>query len=195
MRILGAIVAGGRSSRMGGDEKALIELEGRPLISHIISCLRPQVNQIIINANGDALRFRQFDCVVVPDPPAADGTALGGLDVVLTYAAAQGFDAVLSVPSDTPFLPHDLVKRLLGPGAAIAASLEQDHYLTGFWPVALAEVLAKACALQGMKRMQDWMVLSGARRVEWAPTPFDPFFNINTPQDLEQARMWLEERK
>lgn len=195
MKILGAIIAGGKSARMGGAEKALIDLAGRPVVSHIAACLQRQTYHVIINANGDPLRFRDLGFEVVADMPGAVDTPLAGLEAVLAYAAAQGFDAVVSTPSDTPFLPSDLTLRLSGLGAAIASSGGQDHYLTGFWPISLAAILKEALANQGLRRMQDWGALCEARKVEWSVSPFDPFFNINTPTDLEQARTWLAEHK
>lgn len=193
MKILGAIIAGGKSARMGGSEKALLDLAGRPVVSHIAACLQQQTDHLIVNANGDPRRFQDLGFEVVSDVPSAVDTPLSGLEAVFAYAATQGFDGVVSTPSDIPFLPVDLALRLSGPGAAIACSGGQDHYLTGFWPVSLATILKEALAHQGLRRMQDWATLCGARKVEWSVLPLDPFFNINTPADLEQARSWLAE--
>ena len=177
---------------MGGAEKAFLDLGGRPLIQHIIECLRPQTGAIIISANGDTVRFDKFGCEIVPDGLGAGETPLAGLAAVLAHAEINGFDAVVSVPSDTPFLPEDLVARLSGVGAAIASSKSQDHYLTGLWPVSLAGVLMTALVSRDLVRMQHWVALSNARRVEWSVSGIDPFFNINTLEDLEHARSWLK---
>ncbi len=195
MKVLGAIIAGGKSARMGGTEKALLDLAGRPVVSHIGLCLQRQTDHVVINANGDPLRFQGLGFEVVADVPGAVDTPLSGLEAVLDYAAFQGFDGVVSTPSDTPFLPPDLALRHSGPGAAIASSGSQDHYLTGFWPISLATILKEALANQALRRMQDWVALCEARKVEWSALPIDPFFNINTPADLEQARTWLAEHK
>jgi molybdenum cofactor guanylyltransferase len=192
MRILGAIIAGGKSSRMGGQEKAFLELGGQTLISHIVQRLAPQVDEIIINANGEAARFQLTGLAVVADQIASGGTPLAGLEAVLSHATEYGFDAVISVPSDTPFLPHDFVARLSGPNAAIAVSAGQEHYLTGFWPSSLAADLRDEITQKGLRRMQDWVRICGARKVEWDAAPFDPFFNINTREDLALAKHWLE---
>ena len=194
MRILGAVIAGGRSSRMGGEEKALVDFGDRPLISHIVGVLQKQVNLVVINANGDPARFDGMGCNIIGDLPAYSETPLAGVAAALTYGAAQEFDAVVTTPSDTPFLPPDLVERLSGDHAAIARSDGQDHYLTGFWPVALAQVLDDANAEGALKRMQDWVTHAEARKVEWSVLPFDPFFNVNSPHDLALARYWLETR-
>ncbi len=103
MTILGAIIAGGKSSRMGQD-KALMDFHGRPLISAVAERIRPQVDWLIFNANGDAARFANLGCEVVPDRYDT-GTPLSGLHAALSFGAEQGFDAVLTVPCDTPFLP------------------------------------------------------------------------------------------
>lgn len=180
MKILGAIIAGGQSRRMGGVEKAFLQLGSRTLIEHVLARLALQVDDVIINANGDAARF---DRVVVPDVITHTQTPLVGLHAVLAYAT--NYDAVLTVPSDGPFLPLDLRTRLDG-GPAIARSLGRDHYLTGLWPVKLFADLNDALN-HGMVRMQDWVLQCGAQKVEWAAAPHDPFFNINTPDDLAKA--------
>ena len=191
MKILGAIIAGGKSGRMGGQEKAFLELGGRTLISHIVQRLRPQVDQIIINANGDAARFHTMGLHVVADQIESGGTPLAGLEAVLSHAAARGFDALISVPSDTPFLPLDLVVRLSGSQAAVAVSAGQEHYLTGFWSSSLAESLHGEITQKNLRRVRDWFRICGARKVEWDSKPFDPFFNINTPNDLALAQNWI----
>lgn len=192
MKILGAIIAGGQSSRMGGEEKAFLDLGGRPLIAHIGEALQKQTEKIVINANGDPARFAGLGCNILADLPAYRGTPLAGVAAALAYGATQGFDAVVTVPSDTPFLPPDLVARLSAGGAAIASSDGQDHYLTGFWPVSLVATFEDADTKQSLRRMKDFVTLAGANKIEWSASPFDPFFNINTPQELEQANSWLK---
>ena len=187
MKVLGAIIAGGKSTRRGGVEKALLQLGSKTLIEHVSQRLALQVDHIIVNANGDAARFT-FE--VVPDVLTAIQTPLVGLHAVLNYA--HDFDAVLTVPSDAPFLPMDL-RALLGAGPAIACSNGQNHYLTGLWPVSLFAKLDDALQA-GMVRMQDWVTECDADKIEWSTTPYDPFFNINTPEDLVMAQTYLRHR-
>ena len=175
MKVLGAIIAGGKSSRMGRD-KALVEWRGKSLIEHVIDRLTPQVDQLVINANSD---YSKFGFQVIADQ-IETGTPLAGLYAALQYAQDYGFDAVITAPCDSPLLPHDLRARLQGPGAAIAASAGQGHYLTGFWPVA---VLA-ACKKHHYRRVQDFAAAVQARQVEWQVDGHDPFVNLNTPEDL-----------
>jgi molybdenum cofactor guanylyltransferase len=191
MKILGAIIAGGKSTRMGGYEKSFVLLEGATLLERTLSRLRFQVDDVIINANGDAARFTATQTTVVEDVLADIGTPLAGLHAALYYGANHGFEAVVTVPSDAPFLPLDLVERLLDAGqmtgAAVARSSGQDHYLTGIWTTAMAKPLGHLIESEGLIRVQDFVTKAKAEKVVWAAIPHDPFFNINTPEDLTEA--------
>ena len=173
MRLLGAIIAGGKSRRMGQD-KAFVEWRGKTLITHVTERLSVQTDQLIINANSN---LEHLGIGIVPDK-IETGTPMAGLHAVLTYAVEHGFDAVLTSPCDTPLLPSDLRALLSGHGAAIAASGGQAHYLTGFWPVGSLDVL------DGLIRVKDFAAAAKAKQVEWPVKDYDPFLNINTPKDL-----------
>ena len=190
MKIFGCIIAGGTSSRMG-QEKALVQLGAHPLIAHVANRLGLQVETLGVNANGDAARFAFLGLPVFADRLATGGTPLAGLHAALHYAKNAGFDAVLSVPSDTPFLPLNLRLRLEGSAPAIAASQGQEHYVTGLWPTSLLPRLEAAITQRNLKRVWEWAALAEAKPVEWAAGNRDPFFNINTPQDLAQAETYL----
>lgn len=195
MRILGAVIAGGQSTRMGQD-KALLVLDGVPLVERVLSRLRIQVDAVIISGNGDGARFpKGID--VVADRLSGPGTPLAGLEAVLAHGHAAGFDAVVTVPTDTPFLPLDLVRRLAegghDTGAAIARSGGQDHYLTGIWTTAMAPAVSRMVAQGELVRMRDMAVRAAAAQVAWPALPHDPFFNINTPDDLAEATRMLRE--
>jgi molybdenum cofactor guanylyltransferase len=191
MNILGAIIAGGQSTRMGGREKSFLDLAGATLLERTLSRLRFQVDDVVINANGDAARFAATGLAVVEDILTDVRTPLAGLQAALYHGASQGFDAVVTVPSDAPFLPLDLVQRLLEggevTGAAIARSGGQDHYLTGIWTTAMAKPLGRLIETEGISRVQDFVVRAKAEKVVWAALPHDPFFNINTPENLAEA--------
>lgn len=188
MSIAAVIIAGGRSSRMGR-EKALESVGGIAILSRIISRIRPQVADIVINANGPAERFREMGLRIIPDIHSDVGTPLAGLHTALSIANDEGFSAVLTVPSDCPFLPDDLVKRLssLNAPAAIAASGGQAHFVTGLWHPMLLKQMAGALDRPRPPRLKDWAVEAGAATVEWPVQTFDPFFNVNTPEDLAEA--------
>ena len=185
MTTAGVIIAGGRSSRMGGEEKAFRIIGGRAILDRIIARVKPQVDVLAINANGDASRFAATNLAVFADRFADLATPLAGLHASLAWACDHGHDRLLTVPADTPFLPLDLAKRLEAP--AIAASGGQEHFIVGSWPTALADRLERAIRDDGLFRVKDWAKLVNAKPVEWPITPYDPFFNINTPQDLAEA--------
>lgn len=188
MRSLAVIVAGGRSSRMGR-EKAFELVRGRTILERIMTCLEKQVSTVVVNANGGAERFAGTGLAIIRDVRAEIGTPIAGLHAALQLASADRFDAVLTVPSDAPFLPADLFRRLACEDrpAAIAASGGQTHYLTGLWSRDLLDDLEAALARGRTRRLQDWARQCNASAVEWPTRPYDPFFNVNTPQDLAEA--------
>jgi molybdenum cofactor guanylyltransferase len=196
MIVLGVIVAGGESRRMAGSEKAFLTLGHQPLIGHVLARLSPQVDEVVINANGDAARFAAFDCPVIADPETPLGSPLRGLLAGLRHGAEKGYDAVVTVPSDTPFLPLDLVAKLSTPGfgrlPTVATSAAQTHYLTGYWPVSLLADLETAMFQHGIVRLQDWCRRIAAETIAWPVQGFDPFYNINTPAELAAATMHHE---
>lgn len=196
MKIIGAIIAGGQSSRMGGREKAFLELDSKPVILHVIEQFEPQVDQLVINANGDATRFSEFGLEVVPDALTSLTTPLAGLHAALRFTKSVDADVLMTVPSDTPFLPFDLAAKLLEnimtSGAAIAASGGQEHYIIGAWKTELLDDLELAIAKDNLFRVKDWAHRAAAQKVEWATEPYDPFFNVNTPEDLMQAQQILK---
>jgi molybdenum cofactor guanylyltransferase len=191
MKILGVIIAGGQSARMGGREKALLSLGGVTLIERVASRIGFQVDETVINANGDPQRFAGLGHVVIADLMPDIGTPLAGLHAALSFGADDGYDAVLTVPSDCPLLPLDLVSRLQQAGeitgAAHARSGGQDHYLTGLWTTAMAKPLERLIREHDLRRVQDFAAKAKAEKVVWAALPHDPFFNINTPEDLAEA--------
>ena len=189
MRTAAVIVAGGRSSRMGR-EKALEVIGGQTIIGRIAGTLRPQVDELVINANGDAARFAATGLSVIPDLMPVVGTPLAGLHAALKFAEAHGFDAVLTVPSDSPFIPSNLTQTLgaVSHQAAVAMSGGQTHYLTGLWSPMLLPGLEVVLHRRPLPRLQDWVQQCHAAEVEWPTAPYDPFFNVNTPEQLAQAR-------
>ena len=187
MRTAAVIIAGGQSRRMGR-EKAFVPLMGKPLLAHATERLQPQCDAVVVNANGDAGRFDRFGLAVIPDVMTEIGTPLAGLHAALACGRANRFDAVLTVPSDVPFLPRDLVSRLeTDKTARVAAACGQVHFLTGWWNVALLPRLEEALMSGSLWRVQDWVRMCNAETVEWPCDSFDPFFNINTPEDLAEA--------
>jgi molybdopterin-guanine dinucleotide biosynthesis protein A len=185
------ILAGGRATRMGGGDKCLLDVRGRPLLVHLIDRLTPQVTQLALNANGDPGRFAAFGLPILPDPMPGQPGPLAGVLAGMDWAAGLGFEAVLTVAGDTPFPPPDLAVRLMAAGPfALAASVDETgaprlHPTVGLWPVALRLPL-RAALNGGERRVGHWALAQGAVSVLFEGHP-DPFLNLNTPQDLSRA--------
>lgn len=175
---------------MGGADKALIRLAGRPLAAHLAAALGPQVQALAISANGDPGRFADLGLPVLAD--AAPMGPLSGILAGLLWAAGQGAQALVSAPVDTPFLPADLVARLAAPGPAVPALAQAGgrlHPAVALWPVGLAAPLAAFLASGAKPRVTDFAFAQGAQAVEFPdPTAFD---NLNTPEDLAAAEARL----
>lgn len=167
-----------------GAEKILLPIGGQRLIDRLLAILpRP----VALNANGDPARFTGIALPVLADSMEGIGTPLAGLHAALLWAQAQGADAVLTVPSDCPFLPENLTARLAAAGVpAVAASGGEVHYLTGLWPVTARPSL-ESLLTSGMRRARDWVQAAGAKEVTWDVVPFDPFMNVNTREELAEA--------
>lgn len=184
------ILAGGLSRRMGGGDKCLLPLAGRAVLEHVIDRLRPQVAALALNANGDAGRFARFELPVVADDAADFAGPLAGILAALDWAqrTCASARAVLTVPADTPFLPPDLAAQLTAAGApAVARSAGRIHPVVGLWPLDLEPGLRKALREEGLRKVEDWTARLGPAVVDFAAAPIDPFFNINTSDDLRRA--------
>ncbi|MGE5546038.1 MAG: molybdenum cofactor guanylyltransferase MobA [Solirubrobacterales bacterium] len=191
-RIAGLILAGGLSRRMGGGDKALIDIGGTTLLARIAGRLAPQVSALAISANGDAERFAATGLPVLPDCIPGHIGPLAGVLTGLDWAASQGVNRVVTVASDTPLLPEDLVARLANAAAPLAAasSAGRVHPVFALWDVALAVPLRQMLET-GERRMMAALLALGAVTVEWPAEPVDPFFNANTPADVEALREML----
>lgn len=197
-QIAGLILAGGRSSRMGGADKTLLELGGRPLIRQVLDRLRPQVSQIIINTNADRAPFAGFSVEIVADPIAGYQGPLAGILAGLEWAADKpGTTHLLSVAGDTPFFPLDLARRLSARAVAgrvtVAASNTRVHPTFALWPVSLRDALAAFLESSDTRRVMTFIEQAGLDVVDFpveqrGAVTVDPFFNINTPEDLAEAQ-------
>lgn len=185
MLIYGVILSGGSGLRMGGADKALMSLGGRPLLAHAVERLGPQVSRLAISANGDAARFAGFGLPVLPDARVVG--PLGGVLAALDWA--EGADAVVSVAVDTPFFPCDLVPRLClaagGIGMAMAQSGGHDHPTFALWPVALRAPLRAFLDSGAKPRLRDFALGHGVQRAVFAED--GSFHNLNTRADLAGA--------
>lgn len=205
---LGIILAGGQATRMGGGDKGLLTLGGQTLLARVLERLEPQVADVAINANGDPARFSDYGHPVVADSLHGYPGPLAGVLAGLDWAASQGADTIVTVAADTPFFPCDLVPQLLlasedqayplvlaaTKGEAQTKSKSRSglirHPTFGLWPVALRNDLRDALN-DGLKKVVLWTERHGGREALFPSEPFDPFFNVNTPEDLGRAKELL----
>ncbi|MEM9498068.1 MAG: molybdenum cofactor guanylyltransferase MobA [Pseudomonadota bacterium] len=192
----GVILAGGRATRMGGGDKGLLRLGQRRLIDHVIDRVAPQVTRIALNANGDASRFEDFGLPVLADSIGGFAGPLAGVLAALDWASEDGAATVVTVAADTPFFPTDLVVRLQTEAGdmehplVLAATPGRNgrpgrHPTFGLWPVALRDDLRSALAA-GVRKVVHWTDQHGTRTALFDGDD-DPFFNVNTPEDLARA--------
>lgn len=199
MRIFGVILAGGAGRRMGGADKAMLRLEGRPLIARVVERFEPQVERLAVSANGDPSRLDFLGLTVLPDAQADRGP-LAGVLAGLDWAIPQGATAVVTAAVDTPLLPEDLVPRLClaaeeGPhGLAMAQSGGRDHPTFALWPVSMRDPIADFLASGEKARLGALTEAFGATRAVFPAQP-DAFANLNTPEDLARAGILLSGRK
>ncbi len=199
MKIVGLLLAGGQSRRMGGGDKALRVIGGVPLLERVIERMRPQVETLVLNANGDPARFTNFGLPVVPDSVPGFAGPLAGVLAGLDWTAEHRPDCthVVSVATDAPFLPRDLVSRLVrgmeesGADLACAASGGHAHPVIGLWPVRLREDLRRAVVEQLVRKVDLWTARHRLATVPFPGEPIDPFFNANRPEDLNTAAALL----
>ncbi len=194
-RVAAVLLAGGQARRMGGGDKCLVEVAGETLLARIVARLRAQVGPMVLNANGDPARFDGYGLAVANDVVEGNLGPLAGVLTGLEWARinAPDCDYVASVPCDAPFVPRDLVTRLgaamaaAGAEMACAASGGRDHPVFGLWPVARAAELRRAIVAEELRKVDVWTARYRLARAEFAVVPVDPFFNVNTPDDVAAA--------
>ena len=190
MRIFGVILAGGQGRRMGGADKALLSLAGRPLAARVVERFLPQVEQLAISANGDPARLAFLGLPVLPDSEHDRGP-LSGVLAALDWAAPLGATAVVTVAVDSPLLPEDLVPRLClaaesgANGLAMAQSGGRDHPTFALWPVAMRAAVAGFLASGEKASIRALADGYGASRAVFVEQ--DAFANLNTPEDLARV--------
>jgi molybdopterin-guanine dinucleotide biosynthesis protein A len=195
MALLGLVLAGGQARRMGGGDKPLLDLAGRPILDHVLARIAPQCDGLLLSANGDPARFSRWDITVVADEVMGFPGPLAGILAGLDWAAAHRPDveALVSVAGDTPFIPADLVARLkaaaqeAGLPLAVAVSGGRRHPVVGLWTVSLRRPLRHALIQEGQRGVGAVAARLGCAGAEWSARPVDPFFNVNTPEELAEA--------
>ena len=200
---LGVVLAGGQARRMGGGDKALLILDGQSLLSRVTARLSPQVSGLALNANGDPARFSDYNLPIIADSVTGFPGPLAGVLAGLDWAAGQGADTIVTAAADTPFFPIDLVPRLIKASAGMAHPLvlaatpdvargQICHPTFGLWPVALRDNLRAALG-QGLRKVVMWTILHEGREALFPEDHTNLFFNVNTPDDLAQARSLLKD--
>lgn len=196
--ILGVILAGGRSRRFGGGDKTLAEIDGRSILSRVISRFRPQVGRLALSVNGDVQRFADFGVETIPDSENPELGPLSGILAAMDWAKARapGVTLIATVSSDVPFLPDDLVEQLDAArdgGVAIAASAGRRHPTIGLWPMHVRPKVADALFRQSLsvnRLAEDLNAVAVAFPMRNSRgQEIDPFFNVNTRDDLDTARV------
>ncbi len=188
---VGAVVlAGGDARRMGGADKPLLAVGGQAMLARVIAAL--DLADIAISANGDPSRFDGFGLPVLPDGEFAGQGPLAGILAGLDWAEGLGATALLTVPCDTPFVPTGLASAL-APAPACAASGGQAHHLVALWPMSCRHALRRHLSMLNRRDVRHFAVMIGMRRVDFPPGKWDPFLNVNTPEELAQARALAEQ--
>ncbi|MCW2309501.1 molybdenum cofactor guanylyltransferase MobA [Rhodobium gokarnense] len=203
--VAGCVLAGGKSRRMGGGDKGLLDLGGRPILAHVVERLAPQVGALALNANGDPARFADFDLPVIADPVEGFVGPLAGILAGMLWAreAAPKASFLVTAAGDTPFFPKDLVARLVGAAGyaenliGLAVSGERLQPVFGLWPLGLADDLQAWLTAEKSRKVQDWVAHHTKVEVRFSGPlidgiEIDPFFNINAPEDKETAEAVLE---
>lgn len=198
-KVAGVILAGGLARRMGGGDKSLLSLGGKPLLARVIERAASQVDTLVLNANGDPQRFADYGLPVVADVVPDFAGPLAGILTGMRWVTEHAPECkwLVSFASDTPFFPQDLVTRLLqqaeqeGAPLACAVSDGQNHPVFGLWSVSLVEDLHQAVVEEEMRKILRWTDRYKCSQVTFSTAPFDPFFNINRPEDLQAAELLL----
>jgi len=199
MSVVGVLLAGGLSRRMGGGDKNQLDLGSRPILDHVIERTKPQVDTLILNANGDPARFDGYGLPVVAD--VIDGYAgpLAGILTGMEWVVEHVPDAkwLASFPTDAPFLPCDLVVKLCAAIAAedadmaCAMSQGRTHPPIAVWPVELHRNLRQAMVDEDMRKIDRWTARYKVIHVPFDDPDMDPFFNINRAENLKEAERHL----
>lgn len=198
--VAGIVLAGGLSRRMGGGDKSLRHVAGATMLTRVIDRLRPQVETMALNANGDPERFADISFPVIADPVEGFAGPLAGVLAGMNWAAMLEAPAshIVTVASDTPFFPTDLVSRLLETNEessrriVLATSGGNRHPVFGLWPVSLREPLDEFLRLSETMKVLAFVDDHDHRFADFpmqtvSGRTFDPFFNANTPDDIDAA--------
>ncbi|MGB0843589.1 MAG: molybdenum cofactor guanylyltransferase MobA [Alphaproteobacteria bacterium] len=201
-KTMGLVLAGGLSRRMGGQNKAFVELDGKAMIAHVIERAAPQVDTLVINANADPSLYQAFGLDLIADEVSGFAGPLAGIHTGMRHAEKAGYKWLVTFACDAPFVPLDFAATCLKTAEetnaeiVMAASNGRTHPVAGLWSVGLVESL-QAFLAGGDRKVDLW---TAGQATEIQDFPFgkgidpnepekglDPFFNINRPDDLKEA--------
>jgi len=192
--VVGTILAGGLAKRMGGGDKCLLPLAGKTLLQRTIDRAKPQVKDLILNANGNALRFARTRLPIVPDLITGQFGPLAGIQASLEWMKSNSSSEwLICFASDTPFFPTNIAQLLLETAnkhqkkLVMSETAGRKHPVFSLWHVSMLPTVAAQIETGEAPRLQEWMLEHGALSVEFPVEGFDPFFNLNTPQDIYAA--------
>jgi molybdenum cofactor guanylyltransferase len=181
--ILGLVLAGGLARRMGGGDKACIRIGGKTILDRVLARLAPQCGSMILNANGDPARFGDTGLPVVPDTVPGFAGPLAGILAGLDWVAANAPEV-----TDVASVPRlEQARKAAGLPLACARSGDWRHPVIGLWPVGLRGDLRTALVEDDLRKIEAWTARHGVAIADWPAAPFDPFFNVNTPEDAAEA--------
>lgn len=197
--IVGVLLAGGLSRRMGGGDKNLNSVGGKSILYRVIARISGQVDGLVLNANGDPDRFAQYGLPVVADTVPDFAGPLAGVLAGMRWAIEHRPEAthILTVPTDAPFLPENLVSAMVEPivngdaDIACASSAGRSNPVCALWPIRLADELEAAMIEEGIRKVDIWTARYRLTTVDFPCDPVDPFFNANRPDDLAEAERLL----
>lgn len=196
----GAILAGGRSRRMGGRAKALLELDGKPMLQHVIDRVAPQVDRLVLSVETESKEFEPFGLLQVPDPKPGSNGPLGGLAAALRQAGGGGQKWLLLVPCDAPFLPPDLAWSLRRKAELDNTQLAIVRYASrlqpafSLWRRDLLDELERAVNEERMAGFKQFLSGRSYSVLDWPVSQVNPFFNINDRPALEEARRMMSKQ-
>jgi molybdopterin-guanine dinucleotide biosynthesis protein A len=196
---VGVILAGGQARRMGGGDKALLMLAGETLLGRAIARAKPQVQDLIINANGDPARFAVYGLPVIADRVQGFLGPLAGILSALEWMRAHRPNArwLASFACDSPIFPTDMVEQLVSLARetqsriTVAESGGRTHPVFAVWSAEIAETSESVLVKDGFRKVEDWIAGFPHRSLGFSVDPVDPFLNVNTPGQLAFAEDFI----
>jgi len=193
--ILGVILAGGQSRRMGRD-KSLIKLNEKTLIEHTIIKVKKFLPNLIIISNENKNEIMKYGIDLVNDCLGENQGPLIGIMTAMKYIKdnKKNFDWIATFPCDTPFFPELLIKKFIDNSKSkksllyFASSKGQRHNIFGLWSLKLYDKLHNDIVNKNSRKVEDWAEQNDVQRIEFSFEKDDPFFNINTEEDLIKAK-------